>query len=93
MHPRARTHTHTHIAEKCYHVISSQVQTLTDAVDEITTVESFLAVSEAHILEDVTSCVVALQQSNAEMLDRKGGDIRGRTARICDVSVLYESLA
>nr|CAB3234268.1 catenin alpha-2 [Phallusia mammillata] len=65
----------------------NQVQTLTEAVDEITTIENFLAVSEAHILEDVTSCVVALQQGNAEMLDRKGGDIRGRTARICEVVV------
>jgi len=65
--------------------LNQQVQTLTDAVDEITTIENFLAVSEAHILEDVTSCVVALQQANPEMLDRKGGDIRGRTARICQV--------
>nr|XP_002131748.1 catenin alpha-2 [Ciona intestinalis] len=65
----------------------NQVQTLTEAVDEITTIENFLAVSEAHILEDVTSCVVALQQGNPEMLDRKGGDIRGRTARICQVVI------
>jgi len=65
----------------------NQVQTLTDAVDEITSIENFLAVSEAHILEDVTSCVVALQQSNPDMLERKGGDIRGRTARICQVVV------
>ena len=64
-----------------------QVQTLTEAVDEITTIENFLAVSEAHILEDVTSCVVALQQGNPEMLDRKGGDLRGRTARICQVCI------
>ena len=65
----------------------SQVQTLTDSVDEITSIENFLAVSEAHILEGVTSCVVALQQGNADMLDRKGGDIRDRTARICDVVI------
>ncbi|CAK8697210.1 unnamed protein product [Clavelina lepadiformis] len=65
----------------------NQVQTLTEAVDEITTIENFLAVSEAHILEDVTSCVVALQQGNPEMLDRKGGDLRGRTARICQVVI------
>lgn len=60
---------------------------LTEAVDDITTIEDFLAVSEAHILEDVTSCVMALQQNDYETLDRKGGDIRGRCARICQVTL------
>ncbi|XP_039272069.2 catenin alpha-2-like [Styela clava] len=63
----------------------TQVGILTEAVDEITTIEDFLAVSEAHILEDVTSCVMALQQNDYEVLDRKGGDIRGRCARIVQV--------
>ncbi len=34
---------------------------MTDAVDDITTVDDFLAVSENHILEDVNECVAALQ--------------------------------
>ncbi len=34
---------------------------MTDAVDDITTVDDFLAVSENHILEDVNDCVAALQ--------------------------------
>ena len=38
-----------------------EVQNLTDSVDEIVTIHDFLAVSEAHILEDVTQCVGALQ--------------------------------
>ena len=40
-----------------------EVQNLTDSVDEIVTIHDFLAVSEAHILEDVTQCVGALQVS------------------------------
>ena len=42
----------------------NQVRILTDAVDDITTVDDFLAVSENHILEDVNSCVAALQVEN-----------------------------
>ena len=41
----------------------NEVQNLTDSVDEIVTIHDFLAVSEAHILEDVTQCVGALQVS------------------------------
>ena len=39
----------------------NQVRILTDAVDDITTVDDFLAVSENHILEDVNACVASLQ--------------------------------
>ena len=42
----------------------NQVRILTDAVDDITTVDDFLAVSENHILEDVNACVAALQVSD-----------------------------
>ena len=38
-----------------------QVRILTDAVDDITTVDDFLAVSESHILDDVNRCITALQ--------------------------------
>ena len=36
----------------------AQLQILTDAVDDIVTLEDFLAVSESHILEDVNRPVI-----------------------------------
>uniref|UniRef100_A0A672Y3U0 Catenin alpha-2 n=1 Tax=Sphaeramia orbicularis TaxID=375764 RepID=A0A672Y3U0_9TELE len=39
-----------------------QVRILTEAVDDITSVDDFLSVSENHILEDVNKCVIALQE-------------------------------
>ncbi|XP_013405993.1 catenin alpha-2 isoform X2 [Lingula anatina] len=62
-----------------------QVRVLTEAVDDITTIDDFLAVSESHILEDVNKCVLALQESDADTLDRTAGAIRGRSARVCNV--------
>mgnify|MGYP003327059751 CR=1 FL=1 len=62
-----------------------QVNILTDAVDEITTIGDFLAVSEQHILEDITACVTALQASNADELDQYAGKITGRVKRVCAV--------
>ncbi|XP_077291769.1 catenin alpha isoform X2 [Arctopsyche grandis] len=61
------------------------VRLLTEAVDDITTIDDFLAVSENHILEDVNKCVVALQEGDADSLDRTAGAIRGRAARVCSV--------
>jgi len=58
------------------------VRILTDAIDDITTVDDFLAVSENHILEDVNKCVLALQENEAENLERTAAAIRGRTSRI-----------
>ncbi|XP_071947056.1 catenin alpha-2-like [Antedon mediterranea] len=63
----------------------SQVKVLTEAVDDITTIDDFLAVSEGHILEDVNKCVVALQEGDVGTLDRVAGAIRGRCARVCNV--------
>ncbi|XP_070539853.1 catenin alpha-2-like [Ptychodera flava] len=62
-----------------------QVKILTEAVDDITTIDDFLAVSESHILEDVNKCVMALQERDADVLDRTAGAIRGRSARVCNV--------
>ena len=53
------------------------MQNLTDAVDEIVTIGDFLAVSEAHVLEDVTQCVQALQNKELDSLDRTAGAIQG----------------
>nr|XP_018896705.1 PREDICTED: catenin alpha isoform X2 [Bemisia tabaci] len=63
----------------------AQVRVLTEAVDDITTIDDFLAVSENHILEDVNKCVLALQEGDADTLDRTAGAIRGRSARVCNV--------
>lgn len=42
---------------------------------------------ENHILEDVNKCVIALQESDADTLDRTAGAIRGRSTRVCNVVV------
>ncbi|XP_015125898.1 catenin alpha isoform X3 [Diachasma alloeum] len=63
----------------------NQVRVLTEAVDDITTIDDFLGVSENHILEDVNKCVMALQEGDADTLDRTAGAIRGRSSRVCNV--------
>lgn len=63
----------------------NQVRILTEAVDDITTIDDFLAVSENHILEDVNKCVLALQEGDADTLDRTASGIRGRSTRVCSV--------
>ncbi|VEN59602.1 unnamed protein product [Callosobruchus maculatus] len=63
----------------------NQVRILTEAVDDITTIDDFLAVSENHILEDVNKCVLALQEGDADILDRTASGIRGRSNRVCNV--------
>ncbi|XP_057668579.1 catenin alpha isoform X1 [Diorhabda carinulata] len=63
----------------------NQVRILTEAVDDITTIDDFLAVSENHILEDVNKCVLALQEGDADTLDRTASGIRGRSNRVCNV--------
>ena len=62
-----------------------QVRLLTDAVDDIVTVDDFLSVSENHILEDVNRCCLALQERDPVTLDGVAGSIKGRSQRIGDV--------
>ncbi|XP_043070091.1 catenin alpha [Drosophila bipectinata] len=62
-----------------------QVRILTEAVDDITTIDDFLAVSENHILEDVNKCVMALQVGDAKDLRITAGAIQGRSSRVCNV--------
>ncbi|XP_018410795.1 PREDICTED: catenin alpha-1-like isoform X2 [Nanorana parkeri] len=64
-----------------------QVCILTDAVDDITSIDDFLSVSENHILEDVNKCVIALQERDIDGLDRTAGVIRGRAARVIHVVI------
>ncbi|UJR28554.1 hypothetical protein I4U23_009788 [Adineta vaga] len=61
------------------------VRLLTEAVDEITTIEDFLAVSENHILEDINLCIQAMVERNPDRVDRTAGAIRGRAGRVIDV--------
>merc|ERR1719468_290601 len=63
----------------------NQVRILTDAVDDIITIDDFLGVSENHILEDVNSCVTSMQSGDIEGIDRSANAIRGRCGRICGV--------
>jgi len=63
----------------------NQVRILTDAVDDIITIDDFLGVSENHILDDVNNCVATMQAHDVDGLDRTAGAIRGRSTRICGV--------
>ena len=63
----------------------NQVMILTDAVDDIVTVDDFLSVSENHILEDVNKCCLALQEKDPDTLNRLASIITGRSGRISNV--------
>ncbi len=62
-----------------------KVRLLTLAVDSVITVDDFLAVSEAHIVEDVKASIQAVVEKDGDTLDRTAGAIRGRSLRVCDV--------
>ncbi|VDP04925.1 unnamed protein product [Soboliphyme baturini] len=62
-----------------------KVRLLTLAVDSIVTLDDFLAVSEAHIVEDVKACIQALVEKDVEQFDHSAGAIRGRTIRVCKI--------
>ncbi|KAM6130421.1 LOW QUALITY PROTEIN: catenin alpha-3 [Phoenicopterus ruber ruber] len=63
----------------------NHVHVLTEAVDDITSIDDFLAVSESHILEDVNKCIIALREQNVDDLDRAAGAIRGRASRVAHI--------
>ncbi|KAG6937253.1 catenin alpha 3 [Chelydra serpentina] len=63
----------------------NRIHVLTEAVDDITSIDDFLAVSEGHILEDVNKCILALRERDAYDLDRAAGAIRGRAARVAHI--------
>ncbi|XP_051474507.1 catenin alpha-3 isoform X5 [Apus apus] len=63
----------------------NHIHVLTEAVDDITSIDDFLAVSESHILEDVNKCIIALREQNADSLDRAAGAIRGRASRVAHI--------
>lgn len=49
------------------------------------TINFFYLNLENHILEDVNKCVLALQESDGDSLDRTAGAIRGRSSRVANV--------
>uniref|UniRef100_A0A8C8RMJ4 Catenin alpha 3 n=1 Tax=Pelusios castaneus TaxID=367368 RepID=A0A8C8RMJ4_9SAUR len=63
----------------------NHIHVLTEAVDDITSIDDFLAVSESHILEDINKCVLALREQDAEGLDHAAGAIRGHAARVAHI--------
>ncbi|XP_009635270.1 catenin alpha-3 [Egretta garzetta] len=63
----------------------NHIHVLTEAVDDITSIDDFLAVSESHILEDVNKCIIALREQNVDDLDRAAGAIRGRASRVAHI--------
>ncbi|XP_049502108.1 catenin alpha-3 isoform X2 [Panthera uncia] len=67
------------------HTWENHIHVLTEAVDDITSIDDFLAVSESHILEDVNKCIIALRDQDADNLDRAAGAIRGRAARLAHI--------
>ena len=46
----------------------NHLRLLTEAVDEITTIEDFLAISENHILEDINSCIQAMVERDSDRM-------------------------
>nr|XP_033796354.1 catenin alpha-3 isoform X4 [Geotrypetes seraphini] len=64
---------------------SSNILVLTEAVDDITSIDDFLAVSESHILEDVNKCIIALREQDVDRLDQAAGAIRGRATRVAHI--------
>lgn len=71
-----------------------KVRLLTTALDNITTLDDFLAVSEAHIVEDCERGIKGItanastpdeNAANCETVDCAAGSIRGRALRVCDV--------
>ncbi|PAV88275.1 hypothetical protein WR25_13141 isoform C [Diploscapter pachys] len=71
-----------------------KVKLLTTAIDSMTTLDDFLAVSEAHIIEDCKEGMAAIKavsqnvhenRENGVKLDCSSGAIRGRALRVCDV--------
>ncbi|XP_067908521.1 catenin alpha-3-like [Heterodontus francisci] len=60
----------------------SHIHLLTEAVDDITSIDDFLSISECHILEDVNKCIVATRERDVDTMDRAAGAIQGRAARI-----------
>ncbi|XP_005433514.1 catenin alpha-3 isoform X1 [Falco biarmicus] len=63
----------------------NHIHVLTEAVDDITSIDDFLAVSESHILEDVNKCIIALREQNVDNLDRAAGAIRARASRVAHI--------
>jgi catenin alpha len=59
------------------------------AIDDITSVNDFLTVSEAKLLEDINKCISALTSFDAVCFEHTAQQVASRVVRICNV-VNYE---
>jgi catenin alpha len=62
-----------------------ELKLLSLALDDITSINDFLSVSEAQILQDIKNCINALNSSNAKDFNHLSNQIISRTIRVCDV--------
>ena len=58
---------------------------LTEAVDNVVTIQDFLAVSEKHILEDMRTACIAVRERDKETLANTARSVEARTVRITEV--------
>ena len=58
---------------------------LTQAVDNIVTIDDFLAVTENHVLEDIKRCCLAMKQTDLQTLTSVAASIEARARRISEV--------
>ena len=61
------------------------VLVLTEAVDNIVTIDDFLAVSESHVLEDVKEVFIAVEERDLVTLEDISSSIKDRVKRITEV--------
>lgn len=63
----------------------NQTKLLNLAVDDITLINDFMAVSEGQILEEINRCITALNELNAIQFKYSSKQVSDRTNRVCDM--------
>ena len=61
------------------------VRVLTETVDNVVTIQDFLAVSEKHILEDMRAACLAVRERDGRSLAATATSVEARTLRISEV--------
>ena len=62
------------------------VSLLTETVDDIVTIDDYLAVTENHVLDDIKKCCMAMKQRDLQTLATVVGSVEARTRRISQVT-------
>ncbi len=62
-----------------------ELKLLNLAMDDITSINDFLSVSEAQILQDIKNCINALYNLDAKEFSHLASQIIARTIRVCDM--------